>query len=90
MQVVRRATDLSIKEHPKDSSTKARPAILLTEDKLTRIRAGRDKMAAIAPSMMRRIFTGSRRRPSPGGRLMESRKPESLRSPVIYADYMEQ
>jgi hypothetical protein len=90
IQVVRRATDLSIKEHPKDPSSQARPAILLTEDKLTRIRAGRDKMAAIAPSMMRRIFTGSRRRPSTSGRPKGPRKPDGLRSPVIYTDYMEQ
>lgn len=89
MQVVRQATDLSMKEHPKDSSTKARPAILLTEDKLTRLRAGRDRIAAIAPSMMRRIFTGSRRRPSPNDQPIEFGKTEELRSPVAY-DHMEQ
>jgi len=66
VQVARRATDISLEENPQDASNPARSAILLTDDRRTRIRAARDKVAAITPSMIKRILTASRRRASSG------------------------
>jgi len=64
LQIVRRATDLSIKENPPNAPSPGRSAILLTEDRLTRVRAAGEKIAALAPSMIKRILTSTRRRAS--------------------------
>jgi hypothetical protein len=65
VQVARQASDLRMKGSPKAVSSQTRPAMILTEDRLMRVRAARDKVAAIAPSMFKKILTaGTRRRSS--------------------------
>jgi hypothetical protein len=65
VQVARQASDLRMKGSPKAMSSQTRPAMILTEDRLMRVRAARDKVAAIAPSMFKKILTaGTRRRSS--------------------------
>jgi hypothetical protein len=64
--VTRRATNLKDFDTPQESMDHARSAILLTADRVTRVRAARDRVAALAPDMIRKLFftTGLKRSPS--------------------------
>ena len=60
--VTRRATDLSLSHRNQDETTTslgnitARPAILLTEDRTTRAMAKAEKLAALAPTVLRKYL----------------------------------
>lgn len=57
--VTRSATELSLERHGVSIGSKdgnIRPAILLTEDKGTRIRAKGERLAALAPSVLRKYL----------------------------------
>jgi hypothetical protein len=86
VKVARQASDLRMKGTPKDPSNQARSAMILTEDRLTRVRAARDHLAAIAPSMFKRILTGSRRKSlvqdRPAQFSLEPSKPTSFGDPM--------
>lgn len=56
--VTRRATEL---DKTTKATDQARSAILLTSDRLTRVRAARDRVAALAPDMIWRIFSSTGR-----------------------------
>jgi len=60
--VTRRATDLASYNKPKEATEEIRSAVLLTEDRPTRVRAAGSKVAALAPSMIRRILARTRMR----------------------------
>lgn len=60
--VTRRATDLNSYEKPSDATEETRSAILLTDDRLTRVRAKTGMVASLAPSMLRRILSTARSR----------------------------
>lgn len=68
--VARTATDLSSYEKPSEGNP-VRHAILLSEDRKTRLRATKEKVAALAPSVLRRILewtpNTARARSSTGG-----------------------
>ncbi|TID14688.1 hypothetical protein E6O75_ATG08834 [Venturia nashicola] len=59
--VTRRASDLNSFAKPKEATDQIRPAILLTEDRSTRVRARSDKVASLAPSVLRRILSTASR-----------------------------
>ncbi|KAE9982202.1 hypothetical protein EG327_005932 [Venturia inaequalis] len=59
--VTRRATDLNSFAKPKEATDQTRPAILLTEDISTRILAKSGKVASLAPSVFRRVFSTASR-----------------------------
>jgi hypothetical protein len=88
VQVARQASGISVKGNPEDAMSQARPAVVLSENKSTRLRAARDKVAAIKPSMFQRILTATaRRRASSGsqhrwsGSAMESTKAVNYMEP---------
>lgn len=60
--ITRRATDLSLSHRTHDDmtsnsgNTTARPAILLTEDRTTRAMAKAEKLAALAPTVLRKYL----------------------------------
>jgi hypothetical protein len=58
--VARSATEMSLGEKPLpaagEKSSKVRPAILLTEDRMTRLRATGEKIAALAPSVLKKYL----------------------------------
>jgi hypothetical protein len=57
--VSRRATDLSSQGEAEGSSSEARPAILLTEDRSIRVKARYEGVASLATSMLKKLLTGS-------------------------------
>jgi len=64
--VSRRATDLSSQGEPEGKNNQARAAILLTDNRDTRVKASYQGVAALATTMLKKILTGSlgRRRSS--------------------------
>jgi len=64
--VSRRATDLSSQGEPEGKNNQARAAILLTDNRATRVKASYQGVAALATTMLKKVLTGSlgRRRSS--------------------------
>jgi hypothetical protein len=60
--VTRRVTDLNSYDKPNDATEDTRSAVLITEDRPTRVRAKTGKVASLAPSMLRRILSTARSR----------------------------
>lgn len=59
--VTRRASDLNRFAKPKEATDETRPAILLTEDRSTRVLARSGKVASLAPSVLRRFLSTASR-----------------------------
>lgn len=59
--VTRRASDLNSFAKPKEATDETRPAILLTEDRSTRVLARSGKVASLAPSVLRRFLSTASR-----------------------------
>ncbi|QDS74745.1 hypothetical protein FKW77_001179 [Venturia effusa] len=59
--VTRTASDLNSLRKPQEATDETRPAVLLTEDRSTRVLAKSGKVASLAPSVLRRILSTASR-----------------------------